>query len=77
MPVTDSWFRSNNSKHQEKMITKSDRDGLSVRVTPKGKIIFQFGYRWNGKGDRIDISTYSATSLKDARLIAGELGCVP
>ncbi|MBC8955019.1 site-specific integrase [Xenorhabdus sp. PB62.4] len=67
MAITDSWLRSINGKPQEKMITKSDRDGLSVRVTPKGKVIFQFRYRWNGKGDRIDIGTYPATSLKDAR----------
>ncbi|MCP9270519.1 site-specific integrase [Xenorhabdus sp. XENO-1] len=67
MAITDSWLRSTSGKPQEKMITKSDRDGLSVRVTPKGKIIFQFRYRWNDKGDRIDIGTYPATSLKDAR----------
>ncbi|MEQ1977136.1 site-specific integrase [Xenorhabdus sp. SGI240] len=67
MAITDSWLRSINGKPQEKIITKSDRDGLSVRVTPKGKIIFQFRYRWNGKGDRIDIGTYPATGLKDAR----------
>ncbi|PHM55846.1 integrase [Xenorhabdus stockiae] len=67
MAITDSWLRSTNGKPQEKMVTKSDRDGLSVRVTPKGKIIFQLRYRWNGKGDRIDIGTYPATSLKDAR----------
>ncbi|RAX06684.1 integrase, partial [Photorhabdus sp. HUG-39] len=67
MAITDSWLRSISGKPQEKMITKSDRDGLSVRVTPKGKIIFQFRYRWGGKGDRIDIGTYPATSLKDAR----------
>ncbi|MDC9596506.1 tyrosine-type recombinase/integrase [Xenorhabdus anantnagensis] len=67
MAITDSWLRSTNGKLQEKMVTKSDRDGLSVRVTPKGKIIFQFRYRWNSKGDRIDIGTYPATSLKDAR----------
>ncbi|MDE1474863.1 Arm DNA-binding domain-containing protein [Xenorhabdus bovienii] len=51
MAITGSWFRSTNSKPQEKMIAKSDRDGLPVRVTPKGKIIFQFRYRWNDKGD--------------------------
>ncbi|MBD2786363.1 tyrosine-type recombinase/integrase [Xenorhabdus sp. DI] len=67
MAITDSWLRSTNGKPQEKITTKSDRDGLSVRVTPKGKIIFQFRYRWNDKGDRIDIGTYPATSLKDAR----------
>ncbi|MDC9589961.1 Arm DNA-binding domain-containing protein [Xenorhabdus sp. XENO-10] len=67
MAITDSWLRSINGKPQEKITTKSDRDGLSVRITPKGKIIFQFRYRWNGKGDRIDIGTYPATGLKDAR----------
>ncbi|MDE9475269.1 integrase family protein, partial [Xenorhabdus bovienii] len=67
MAITDSWLRSTSGKPQEKITTKSDRDGLSVRVTPKGKIIFQFRYRWNDKGDRIDIGTYPATSLKDAR----------
>ncbi|OKP02216.1 tyrosine-type recombinase/integrase [Xenorhabdus eapokensis] len=67
MAITDSWLRSTNGKPQEKITTKSDRDSLSVRVTPKGKIIFQFRYRWDGKGDRIDIGTYPATGLKDAR----------
>ncbi|PHM60955.1 tyrosine-type recombinase/integrase [Xenorhabdus ishibashii] len=67
MAITDSWLRSINGRPQEKITTKSDRDGLSVRVTPKGKIIFQLRYRWNGKGDRIDIGTYPATSLKEAR----------
>ncbi|MEX5791948.1 Arm DNA-binding domain-containing protein [Providencia hangzhouensis] len=67
MALTDSWLRSTNGKPQEKMMTKSDRDGLSVRVTPKGKIIFQFRYRWDGKGQRIDIGSYPVTSLKDAR----------
>ncbi|CDG90471.1 tyrosine-type recombinase/integrase [Xenorhabdus bovienii] len=67
MAITDSWLRSINGKPQEKITTKSDRDGLSVRITSKGKIIFQFRYRWNSKGDRIDIGTYPATGLKDAR----------
>ncbi|MDE9534785.1 tyrosine-type recombinase/integrase [Xenorhabdus bovienii] len=67
MAITDSWLRATNGKPQEKITTKSDRDGLSARVTPKGKIIFQLRYRWNDKGDRIDIGTYPATSLKDAR----------
>ncbi|WP_340620442.1 Arm DNA-binding domain-containing protein [Xenorhabdus siamensis] len=66
MAITDSWLRFTNNNLQERMITKSDRNSLSVCVTPKGKIIFQFRYRWNGKGDQIDIGTYSATSLKDA-----------
>ncbi|MDR0218235.1 MAG: site-specific integrase [Enterobacteriaceae bacterium] len=67
MAITDSWLRSTNGKSQEKMITKSDRDGLSARVSTKGKITFQFRYRWNDKGERIDIGTYPATGLKEAR----------
>ncbi|WP_063654714.1 tyrosine-type recombinase/integrase [Candidatus Arsenophonus triatominarum] len=67
MAVSDSWLRAVNGKPQDKMVTKSDREGLSVRVTPKGKVIFQYRYRWQGKGDRIDIGTYPAISLKDAR----------
>ncbi|WP_334469459.1 tyrosine-type recombinase/integrase [Arsenophonus sp. PmNCSU2021_1] len=67
MAVSDSWLRAVNGKPQTKIVTKSDREGLSVRVTPKGKVIFQYRYRWQGKGDRIDIGTYPAISLKDAR----------
>ncbi|WP_334468642.1 tyrosine-type recombinase/integrase [Arsenophonus sp. PmNCSU2021_1] len=67
MAVSDSWLRAVNGKPQAKIVTKSDREGLSVRVTPKGKVIFQYRYRWQGKGDRIDIGTYPAISLKDAR----------
>ncbi|SFU84716.1 Arm DNA-binding domain-containing protein [Xenorhabdus koppenhoeferi] len=63
MAITDSWSRSTNGKPQEKLIAKSDRDGLSVRVTPKGKIISQFRDRWNDKGDRIDIGTYPGMRL--------------
>ncbi|MEX5926456.1 Arm DNA-binding domain-containing protein [Providencia hangzhouensis] len=67
MALTDSWSIFRKRKPLEKMMTKSDRDGLSIRVTPKGKIIFQFRYRWDGKGQRIDIGSYSATLLKDER----------
>ena len=67
MALTDSWLRSINGKPQEKITTKSDRDGLSVRVTLKGKIVFQYRYRWNGKAERIDLGTYPATGLKEAR----------
>ncbi|WP_140183164.1 integrase arm-type DNA-binding domain-containing protein [Providencia stuartii] len=70
MSITDSYLRSVNGKPLDKMITKADRDGLSVRITPKGKVVFQFRYRWNGKAERLDIGSYPATSLKDARDLA-------
>lgn len=70
MSITDSYLRSINGKQQDKVITKADRDGLSVRISPKGKIVFQFRYRWDGKAERIDIGSYPATSLKEARDLA-------
>lgn len=70
MSITDSYLRSVNGKPQKKVMTKADRDGLSVRITPKGKVVFQFRYRWNGKAERLDIGSYPATSLKDARDLA-------
>lgn len=70
MSITDSYLRGMNGKPQNKVITKADRDGLSVRISPKGKIVFQFRYRWIGKAERLDVGSYPATSLKEARDLA-------
>lgn len=67
MALSDTWLRSVVGKAREKILVKSDRDGLSVRVSPKGKVVFQYRYRWADKGERIDIGSYPATSLKYAR----------
>lgn len=72
MALTDSWLRSVHSKKRDGILTKVDRDGLSVRVTSTGKIVYQYRYRWLGKGERIDIGTYPAISLKEARNITLE-----
>lgn len=70
MSITDSYLRTVTGKPQEKVVTKADRDGLSVRISPKGKVVFQYRYRWNGNAERMDIGTYPATSLKEARDLA-------
>lgn len=67
MALSDTWLRSTLGKDQEKILVKTDRDGLSVRVSTKGKITFQFRYQWGGKAERVDIGTYPAMALKDAR----------
>lgn len=67
MALSDVWLRSNVGKEREKVVVKSDRDGLSVRISPKGKAVFQYRYQWADKGERIDIGSYPATSLKEAR----------
>lgn len=73
MALSDTWLRSISGKERERVMVKSDRDGLSVRVSPKGRVVFQYRYQWAGKGERIDIGTYPATGLKDAREEANRL----
>ncbi|BCE02964.1 tyrosine-type recombinase/integrase [Marinicellulosiphila megalodicopiae] len=67
MALTDTWLKANNGKLIDKRIEVTDRDGLSIRVSPKGKITFQMRYRINGKLTRLDLGSYPKISLKDAR----------
>lgn len=67
MALSDSWLKSNNGKERDKVEVVTDRDSLSVRISPKGKIVFQYRYRFNGKSKRLDVGTYPLMSLKDAR----------
>lgn len=67
MALSDSWLKANSGKKREKRIEKTDRDGLSARVTPQGKIVFQIRYRYDGKLARLDLGTYPRMTLKDAR----------
>lgn len=69
MALSDSWLKSNNGKPRDKIEVVTDRDALSVRISPKGKIVFQYRYRFNGKAKRIDLGTYPLMSLKDARIL--------
>lgn len=69
MALSDSWLKSNNGKIREKVEVITDRDSLSVRISPKGKIVFQYRYRFNGKASRLDIGTYPHLTLKDARIL--------
>ena len=46
---------------------------MSVRISPKGKIVFQLRYRFAGKAERFDLGTYPHLSLKDTRIKANEM----
>lgn len=39
MSLNDAWLKKNNGKLREKVEVVSDRDSMSVRVSPKGKIV--------------------------------------
>lgn len=45
----------------------SDRDGLSVRISPKALITFNYRFRWEGKQQRIRLGRYPGLKLTDAR----------
>lgn len=68
MSLTDSWLKHTHNKEGDRTYVKSDREvGLGARVSPKGKIVFQYRYRYDGKPKRLDLGVYPALSLKDAR----------
>lgn len=51
----------------------SDGEGLVARITPKGKITFQYRCRFNKKNLRIRIGRYPNISIKEARRIHHEM----
>lgn len=73
MSLTEAWLKTNNGKARDKVEEIADRDSMSVRISPKGKIVFQLRYRFAGKADRLDLGTYPHLSLKDARIKASEM----
>ncbi len=61
------------NKTHDKPFVVTDRDSLSVRVSEKGKIAWQYRYRFNGKNDRVGLGRYPAISLSKARELVPEL----
>ena len=76
MSLTETWLKANNGKPRTKVEEVADRDSMSVRISPKGKIVFQLRYRFAGKAERLDLGTYPHLSLKDARIKAQEMRCI-
>ncbi|WP_284880568.1 tyrosine-type recombinase/integrase [Acinetobacter variabilis] len=68
MPLTDTWLKKNLGKARAEQHVAADRDGLSARVSPKGKIIFQMRFRYQGKQARLDLGSYPNLTLQQARL---------
>jgi integrase len=67
MALTDAWLKANANRPRPALIEVSDRDGLGVRVTPTGKVVFQLRYRYDGQHARVDLGSYPGMTLKDAR----------
>jgi len=47
MPLTDTWLKKNLDRERSAIHTEPDQDGLSVRVSQKGKLTFQMRFRYN------------------------------
>ncbi len=73
MSLTEAWLKTNNGKARDKVEEVADRDSMSVRISPKGKIVFQLRYRFAGKAERLDLGSYPHLSLKDARTRSNEM----
>ncbi|OCG25930.1 integrase [Gilliamella sp. HK2] len=73
MALSDTKLKSILNKPYTGLPELTDGDGLGVRISQKGTIAFQFRYRWNGKAQRMTIGRYPSLSLKDARILVGEL----
>jgi len=65
--ISDTWLKANHKKDRAKPLEKADRDGLSARLSPKGKITFTIRYLYDSKPKRLDIGSYPLLSLKQAR----------
>lgn len=65
--LSDAKLRKINGIPISKRIEIADTNGLSVRVTPNGVVIFQYRYRFAGTPRRMTLGTYGELTLKDAR----------
>ena len=45
-------------KPRERAYRVSDGDGLALEVTPQGKFLWRFRYRWSGKERMISLGAY-------------------
>jgi integrase len=82
MNITDTWLKKMHGQDLEKAKTFNDdkRDGLAARISPKGKITFQYRYYYTDKitlkkkQQRIDLGSYPKTSIANARKEVDRMG---
>lgn len=67
MPLSDTKLRNIAGKPYDGKPELADRDSLSVRITTKGTITWQYRFRWRSKHERLTMGRYPDISLKEAR----------
>ncbi|MCS5737537.1 DUF4102 domain-containing protein, partial [Herbiconiux daphne] len=73
MALNESWLKANHGKARDGQTVTADRDGLSAKLSPRGKITWLFRYTWNRKAKAITLGSYPSTSLTAARAEAVRL----
>ncbi|NIY92588.1 tyrosine-type recombinase/integrase [Vibrio diazotrophicus] len=68
----DKHLKAALGKDHEKEFVLTDGHGLSARVSPKGKVRWQYRYKIGGKNKRMDLGDYPALSLLKARDVAAQ-----
>lgn len=71
--ITDTKIKKIAKQERAKPQVISDHDGLYIRFTPKGKVVFFVRYRFNKKAQSLDIGEYPLTTLSDARKLKDEV----
>lgn len=65
--LTDTKLRKSLGRERDAEEIISDKNGLNVKISPKGTISFFYRYRWNGKAVKLTIGNYPAMTLSQAR----------
>lgn len=65
--ITDTWLKTVKGKPQDAAFERTDRDGLSARVSTVGRITWQLRFRLDGRQNRMDLGTYPEMTLAQAR----------
>lgn len=73
MSLTNTELKKLYNKSYDKPFEVSDRDSISIRVSAKGKIAWQYRYRYNNKAERLTLGHYPNLSLDNVREKVPEL----
>ncbi len=66
MAITDTWLRSTHGKPYSGKPEITYRDGVGVRISPKGKITWIYRVNFYGKPIKMKLGEYPAMKIRDA-----------
>ncbi len=66
MAITDAWLRATQGKPYKGKPEVTHRDGLGVRVSPKGKITWIYRVIYLSKPIKMKLGEYPAMKMRDA-----------